>query len=85
MKFAHVLVPWKEGLHMRPAARLVKRAMDFKAGIMVRFGDEFADLRSIIAVVLLGAACGAMLEIQATGQDEDEAIEAIAAIFDDKD
>jgi len=85
MKYTQVLVPWKDGLHMRPAVRLVKRAMDFHAGLVLRCGNELADLRSIIAVVLLGAACGAMLEIQATGQDEDEAIEAIAAIFDDQD
>lgn len=85
MKNAHVLVPWKDGLHMRPAVRLVKRAMGFQSGLMLRCGDKLADLRSIFAVALLGAACGVMLEIQATGQDEDEAIEAIAAIFYDQD
>ena len=59
--------------------------MRFHANIMLRCGNELADLRSIIAVILLGAACGAPLEIQATGLDEDEAIEAITAIFNNQD
>ena len=83
MKRVRVSVPWKEGLHMRPAARLVKRAMRFRSELRLKLGDNMADLRSIVAVVLLGAGCGAMLEVEASGHDENEAAEAIAAVFQD--
>ena len=40
-----------------------------------------ADARSIISVMLLCASLGTTLDVEATGTDEDTAIQAVESIF----
>lgn len=81
MKHTQVIVPWRDGLHLRPAATLVKRAGAYKSDIRLRFGGKLADLRSIITILMLSASFGAVLDLEATGTDENDAVDAIAAMF----
>ena len=81
MKRSQVLVRWKGGLHLRPAARLVRIAQTFHSTILLKCGGKLADARSIISVMLLAAAVGAVVDIEATGVDETNAAQAIEQIF----
>ena len=81
MKRLHVVVPWKGGLHLRPAARLVRLALNVRSSICLKANGKMADARSIISVMLLCASLGTTLDVEATGTDEDIAIQAVENIF----
>jgi phosphotransferase system HPr (HPr) family protein len=81
MKRSTVVVPWRGGLHLRPAARLVKLTQKFRSSIILRSGAEIADLGSVLSVLALAAVAGANLEVEASGTDEIEALRAVEAEF----
>lgn len=84
MKEKSITVPWKEGLHARPAARLVQQAKAFKAKIELKYQGNVANARSIISILLLCATLGSTLNIEISGEDEEQAMEAIEAAFSDQ-
>lgn len=81
MKSSRVFVPWKAGLHLRPAAQLVRLAQSFRSTIFLKCGDKLADARSIMSILLLAASMGAAVDVEASGEDEATAATAIAQIF----
>ncbi|MFO1451342.1 MAG: HPr family phosphocarrier protein [Opitutaceae bacterium] len=81
MKRSHVVVPWSHGLHLRPAAALVKAARRFRSAVLLRSGDKVADLRNILSIIALCATLGTPLAIEATGDDEQEAADAVERVF----
>ncbi|MDB6152604.1 MAG: Phosphotransferase system, phosphocarrier protein HPr [Chthoniobacteraceae bacterium] len=81
MKRITVIIPWREGLHLRPAARLVKLSQRFRSSIRLVCGAGIADTRSIFGIVALCAAMGTQLDLEANGDDEQEAIQAMEAEF----
>ena len=82
MKATRITVKWQAGLHMRSAARLVKLARSFRSRIRLRVGSHVADARSIMSIMLLAASLGSTLDVEASGDDEHEAIQAVQAYFD---
>ena len=73
------------GLHARPAAQLVHIAGRFQSSISLRkIGGPWADCRSVLALLMLAATCGTELEVQASGCDAREALDAIGAYFKEK-
>ncbi|MCF7688852.1 MAG: HPr family phosphocarrier protein [Cephaloticoccus sp.] len=81
MKRAVAIVPWRDGLHLRPAARLVQEARKFQSTVILKCGGRMADLRSVLSLLALCAALGATLEIEAVGDDEQNAAEAVERVF----
>lgn len=71
------------GLHARAAAKLVKTAGRYKSKIVLQNPtyDISADGRSILNVLTLSGSNGSLLQINVTGEDEDEAYEAIRDLF----
>lgn len=82
MRHTLVTVQWGSGLHLRPAARLVHLARGFRSEIRLRLGGTVADARSILSILLLSAGLGTALDIEASGTDEREAIQAVQQFFD---
>lgn len=61
------------GLHARPASIFVKKASDFSSKISVRnltWNSEWANAKSILSILTLGAEQGHQIGIRATGGDE---------------
>lgn len=81
MKCSRVVVPWHGGLHLRPAAKLVQVARQFKSTVYLKCGGKIADLRSILSVIALCASMGTGLDIEAIGDDEQDAAQAIEQVF----
>jgi len=81
MKRSTVTVVWKEGLHLRAAARLVQCAQRFRSTVLVRCRNHVVSASSILAILTLCAAMGSVLEIEAAGDDEDDALAAVEAVF----
>ena len=71
-----------EGLHLRPANALASLAKDFRSTIRVSYRGETVDGKSIMSLATLGAEQGVQLTILATGDDANEALDAIEALFE---
>jgi phosphocarrier protein HPr len=74
----------KLGLHARPAAMLVQNASKFKSEIKLQKEDVEANAKSILSVMMLAAEIGSFVTIKAQGEDEQQAVEAIAKLFEEK-
>jgi phosphoenolpyruvate-protein phosphotransferase/dihydroxyacetone kinase phosphotransfer subunit len=73
----------RNGLHARPAARLVKGAMDFDASVTVEnvtAGRGPVRASSLTALVSLDARHGHVLRLRATGRQAAEAAAALAVL-----
>lgn len=72
------------GLHARAAALLVQLCEKFKSEIKVSRGRSSANAKSIMGVMMLAAACGARLTVEARGADGRKAVEAVVRLIENK-
>jgi len=70
----------KRGLHARASAKFVKLAAQFDAEVRVSKDGEPVDARSIMGLMMLAAAPGCCIEIEATGPDAEAAVEALSEL-----
>jgi phosphocarrier protein HPr len=71
------------GLHGRAAAKLVTLCSRYKSQVMVFANGRRADGRHMIALLMLSAAMGTVVSIEASGPDEKQAISAVAHLMSD--
>jgi phosphocarrier protein HPr len=74
----------QRGLHARAAARFVKTAAQFDADIKVRKNGTEVSGRSIMGLMMLAAAPGAVIELTASGPQATEAVNALADLIECK-
>lgn len=72
------------GLHARPAARVVQTASEFKSEIRLKRDDLEVNAKSIMGVMMLAAEMGSKIFIRAEGEDENQALEVLVKLFEDK-
>ncbi|TGN40013.1 HPr family phosphocarrier protein [Marinobacter confluentis] len=73
----------KLGLHARAAAKLVATASQYDSAVHISRKGRKVDAKSIMPVMMLAASQGMEVELIAEGDDEVEAIEALAGLIDD--
>jgi phosphocarrier protein len=64
----------KQGLHARPAALFVQIANKFQSVIRVKKGKDIVNGKSIMGILMLGAERGSSIQIEAEGEDAQQAI-----------
>lgn len=74
---AKVCIVNRLGMHARPAMCFVECASTFNSKINVRKGTQSVDGKSIMQIMMLAATAGTELEIEADGDDADDAIKAL--------
>ncbi|NQW82405.1 MAG: HPr family phosphocarrier protein [Alcaligenaceae bacterium] len=79
-----IVVSNKLGLHARAAAKLTQLAGQFSSEIFISKGAQRINAKSIMGVMMLAAGIGSTVKIEALGEDADQALTAIQALFDDK-
>jgi len=67
----------KLGLHARAAALLVQTVNRFAARVTLSKDGQSADGRSIMGVLTLAAPQGTRIEVEAVGEDAEQAVRAI--------
>ena len=72
----------ERGLHARASAKFVKLAGGFDAEVTVSRDGQTVDARSIMGLMMLGAGCGATIELRAEGWGAKEALDALAALVE---
>ena len=74
----------KLGLHARASAKLTKLAGSFQSDVFLSRNDRRVNAKSIMGVMMLAAGVGTTVELEVAGPDEQLALDAIAALVNDK-
>ena len=74
----------KLGLHARASAKLTKLAGSFPCDVWISRGELRVNAKSIMGVMMLAAGLGATGELEASGAQEQEAMDALLALMNDK-
>lgn len=74
----------KLGLHARAANKLLDVTSQFASEINICHGDNCANAKSIMSVMLLAAPVGSELQFEIDGPDEEAAADAIETLINNK-
>lgn len=74
----------KLGLHARAAAKLINVTSSFSSDIQLTKDGRQVDGKSIMSVMMLAASKGTELTISATGDDEQQALNAIVLLINNR-
>jgi phosphocarrier protein len=74
----------KLGLHARAAAKVTQVAARFGADVWLTRNGRRVNAKSIMGVMMLAAGKGCRIGIETAGADADAALEALAALVNDK-
>ena len=72
----------KLGVHARAAALLVQTVNKFSAQVTFSKDGQIADGRSIMGVLTLAATQGSKIDVEASGEDAEQAVRAIERLID---
>jgi len=73
----------KLGLHARASSKLTQTASQFSSEIWIEKNGRRVNAKSIMGVMMLAAAKGSVVILEAEGKDENEAIAALQALIND--
>lgn len=79
MKQLEVTVPFKEGLHARPAVKLIKLVSGFESTVTIFKNGKEYNAGSITSVLAGGILYGDQILLKIDGPDEDAAAAALKA------
>ncbi|MBG9586712.1 HPr family phosphocarrier protein [Cytobacillus firmus] len=71
-------VKLKTGLQARPAALFVQEANRFSSDIFLEKDGKKVNAKSIMGLMSLAVSSGSVITLKAEGNDENEALEALA-------
>ena len=74
----------KLGLHARASAKLSKLAGSFPCEIWLARGSRRVNAKSIMGVMMLAAGIGTDVLLETSGEQEQAAMDALVALFNDK-
>ncbi|QDE38528.1 HPr family phosphocarrier protein [Luteibacter pinisoli] len=72
------------GLHARASAKLVQLVSTFKSTVHLLSKGREVNAQSIMGVMMLAAGMGTTLVIRAEGDDQEAALAAVIALFNNK-
>lgn len=73
-----------KGLHTRPSTELVKCAAKFKSQIRLKFQRDDANGKSLLGILMLAAPRGSKIDVEAVGDDAEEAVASILNLAKNK-
>ena len=79
-----VTISNKLGLHARASAKLTKLAGSFPCDVYLARGDRRVNAKSIMGVMMLAAGIGVTIDIEISGEQEQEAMDAVVDLINDK-
>jgi phosphocarrier protein len=74
----------KLGLHARASAKLTKLAGSYPCEVWMSRGERRVNAKSIMGVMMLAAGLGSTVELETDGEGEQEAMDALLALIQDK-
>ena len=74
----------KLGLHARASTKLTQTASQFASEVWIERNGRRVNAKSIMGVMMLAAGKGSIVVLDADGKDEQQAIDALAALINGK-
>lgn len=84
MKTATLPIVNKLGLHARASAKFVTLAAQFKSDVTLGRNGQNANGKSIMGIMMLAAGKGSQVDLSVHGDDEQQAMEALSALIDNR-
>ena len=72
------------GLHARASAKLTQTASNYPCEVWLERDGRRVNAKSIMGVMMLAAARGAKVTIDTSGEQEDEALDALQSLIADR-
>ena len=76
-----VVVRCESGLHNRQATYFVQKANEFVSSIWLESENRKMNAKSLLGIMSLGVVTGAVVNLSATGSDEQNAVESLEALL----
>jgi len=73
----------KLGLHARASSKLTQAASQFASEIWIEKNGRKVNAKSIMGVMMLAAAMGSTITLEANGTDEQAAMDVLKALIND--
>jgi phosphocarrier protein HPr len=74
----------KLGLHARASTKLTQVASQFASQIWIERGSRRVNAKSIMGVMMLAASKGSKITLEASGEDETQAIDALIELINNR-
>ena len=74
----------KLGLHARASAKLTQLASGFPCEVWLERNGRRVNAKSIMGVMMLAAGVGTTVELETSGEREQEAMDSLVALMNDK-
>ncbi len=81
---SNITISNKLGLHARASAKFTKLAGGFASDVHLSRNNRRVNAKSIMGVMMLAAGMGSVIEIEADGADEHEAMAALRLLIESK-
>lgn len=79
-----VTVKNRAGIHARPAGMIVTLANKFSSQIYLEKDNEKINAKSIMGLITLGVMCNTVVKVSASGSDEQDAVDALVKLIDNR-
>lgn len=71
----------KLGMHARAAAQFVKTATVYEAELTITKDGQTVNGKSIMGIMMLAAGIGSTIELEASGVDEEDLLDALGELI----
>jgi phosphocarrier protein HPr len=82
LKISQARIADPVGFHLRAAGRIVKLARKYDSEVTIKFNGRLANAKSIMGLASLAADHGSIVDIEVTGTDEDQAMDAMVKLIE---
>lgn len=72
-----------KGLHVRAATVLANALKAFEAEVTLSHGEQSANAKSVMHLLLLTAGQGSQVEVSVAGKQAQEALEVVSSVIED--
>jgi phosphocarrier protein HPr len=72
----------KLGLHARPSAQITQAASRFSSDVWISKNGRRVNAKSIMGVMMLAAGQGSVLTVEASGEDEAQALDEVGRLIE---
>ena len=76
-----VIVRCESGLHNKQATYFVQKANEFECGIWVEADNRKMNAKSLLGIMSMGIVTGATVLLTASGNDAEEAVNALEVLL----
>lgn len=76
-----VTISIPEGLTAKSATALIAKANDFPCSIFLESNMRRVNCKSLLGVLSLGLKCGDIVKVSASGPDEENTVDTLAAML----